>query len=122
MSTSGSPPDSVSDQAPDKALDKAFDKEGFLRDLSAWSPEIAEQIALRESIVLTEAHWQVVEILRNYYQTYHIAPVTRVLIKIVKAALGPEKGNSIYLMQLFTGKAAKISAKIAGLPKPTNCD
>jgi len=99
-----------------------FDAEGFLRDLSQWSPLIAERIAAQDSIVLGDAHWEVIELQRRYYETYKIAPVTRVLIKIVKEALGPDKGNSIYLMKLFTGKPAKISAKIAGLPKPTNCD
>ena len=79
-------------------------------------------IAEQDAIDLNDAHWEIIELQRNYYETYKIAPVTRVLIKIVKEALGPEKGNSIYLMKLFTGKPAKISAKIAGLPKPTNCD
>ena len=99
-----------------------FDKEGFLRDLSAWTPNIAAEIAVKDAVELSDAHWEVINLLRSYYKTYKIAPVTRVLIKIVKDALGSDKGNSIYLMQLFTGKPAKISAKIAGLPKPTNCD
>ena len=101
---------------------KMLDTEGFLRDLTKWSPSVAELIAERDAIDLGDAHWEIIELQRNYYETYKIAPVTRVLIKIVKDALGPEKGNSIYLMKLFTGKPAKISAKIAGLPKPTNCD
>ncbi|MFT6436569.1 MAG: tRNA 2-thiouridine synthesizing protein E [Candidatus Azotimanducaceae bacterium] len=99
-----------------------FDKEGFLRKLSDWSPQVAEEISKQESIVLSAAHWEVINLQRNYYDTYKIAPVTRVLIKLVKESLGADKGNSIYLMTLFTGKPAKISAKIAGLPKPTNCD
>ena len=101
---------------------KMLDAEGFLRDLSKWSPSVAELIAERDAIDLGDAHWEIIELQRNYYETYKITPVTRVLIKIVREALGPEKGNSIYLMKLFTGKPAKISAKIAGLPKPANCD
>ncbi len=31
-------------------LPDAFDKEGFLRDLGQWSPEVAEQIALSEEL------------------------------------------------------------------------
>ena len=105
-----------------RASVKMLDTEGFLRDLSKWSPSVAELIAERDAIDLGDAHWEIIELQRNYYETYKITPVTRVLIKIVREALGPEKGNSIYLMKLFTGKPAKISAKIAGLPKPTNCD
>ena len=32
-----------------------------------------------------------------------------------------DKGNSIYLHKLFPGNPAKLAAKIAGLPRPTNC-
>ncbi|MCZ6459336.1 MAG: TusE/DsrC/DsvC family sulfur relay protein, partial [Gammaproteobacteria bacterium] len=35
--------------------------------------------------------------------------------------LGAEKGTSIYLLKLFPGSPAKLLAKIAGLPRPTNC-
>jgi len=35
---------------------------------------------------------------------------------------GEEKGSSIFLMQLFTGKPRRYIAMISGLPKPTNCD
>lgn len=106
----------------DRLFDELFDKEGFLRNLNDWSPQVATEVAMQESIVLSDAHWEVINLQRNYYETFKIAPVTRVLIKLVKESLGAEKGNSIYLMTLFTGKPAKISAKIAGLPKPTNCD
>ncbi|HEY6610019.1 MAG TPA: TusE/DsrC/DsvC family sulfur relay protein, partial [Pseudomonas sp.] len=32
-----------------------------------------------------------------------------------------EKGNSLHLNKLFHGTPAKLAAKLAGLPKPTNC-
>ncbi|MGH8425826.1 MAG: TusE/DsrC/DsvC family sulfur relay protein, partial [Pseudomonas fluorescens] len=35
--------------------------------------------------------------------------------------LGPLKGNSLHLNRLFKGTPAKLAAKLAGLPKPTNC-
>ena len=43
----------------------AFDKEGFLRDLGEWSPEVAEQIALAEELVLSNSHWEVINLLRE---------------------------------------------------------
>jgi tRNA 2-thiouridine synthesizing protein E len=58
---------------------------------------------------------------RNYYEEYQIAPAVRVLIKAIKKSLGPDKGNSKYLYELFPYGPAKQACKIAGLPKPTGC-
>jgi tRNA 2-thiouridine synthesizing protein E len=99
-----------------------LDKEGFLRDLSDWNPEVAEVLAKNEEITLSGSHWQIINLVRDYYQQYQISPVTRVLVKITRKKLGEDKGNSIYLMKLFSGKPAKLVSKIAGLPKPANCD
>ncbi len=98
------------------------DKEGFLRNLDDWTPEVAVLLAEADNIALTDAHWCIINIARDYYARYQIAPATRVLVKIVREQLGPDKGQSIYLMQLFTGKPAKLVSKISGLPKPANCD
>lgn len=101
--------------------DNAFDSEGFLRQLDDWTPELAEQIAAAEDIQLTRAHWEVITLLRHYYQTYDASPAMRALVKFCRLELGPEKGNSIYLLSLFPGSPAKLGSKIAGLPKPDNC-
>lgn len=100
----------------------AVDKEGFLRDLSDWSEPVAQQLAQQDDIELTSDHWEVIKIVRQYYSDHHISPVTRVLVNIIRKNLGPEKGRSIYLMNLFSAKPAKLVSRIAGLPKPNNCD
>ncbi len=97
------------------------DPEGFLRNLDDWSPEAAEQLAIHEGIQLTEAHWEVLTVLRQFYKTFEMSPAMRPFVKAVAADLGPDKGKSIYLMSLFPGSPAKLASKIAGLPKPTNC-
>lgn len=99
----------------------AFDKEGFLRELSDWDPAVAEQIAAAEGLVLTPAHWEVLELLRRYYQEFDASPAMRPLVKYCALKLGADKGKSIYLMSLFPGSPAKLGSKIAGLPKPDNC-
>ncbi|MCA0901011.1 TusE/DsrC/DsvC family sulfur relay protein [Microbulbifer agarilyticus] len=99
----------------------ALDKEGFLRDLNDWSPEVATALATRENIELTRDHWDVITLLRDFYQEFELSPAMRPLVKYVGQHLGPEKGRSIFLMQLFPPSPAKIGSKIAGLPKPTNC-
>ena len=99
-----------------------LDKEGFLRNLSDWSPAVAADLARADGIELSNEHWEVIEVVRDFYREYHIAPATRVLVKIIADRLGPDKGKSIYLMRLFSGKPAKLVCKIGGLPKPPNCD
>lgn len=99
----------------------AFDKEGFLRKLSDWEPAVAEQVASAEGLLLTPAHWEIVQLLREYYQEFDASPAMRPLVKYCRIKLGPDKGKSIYLMSLFPGSPAKLGSKIAGLPKPDNC-
>lgn len=98
-----------------------FDQEGFLLNLDDWSPAMAEQIAAGENITLTEAHWQIIELAREYHHTFDISPEMRPFVKWVGEKLGPEKGRSIYLLSLFPDSPAKLASKIAGLPKPANC-
>ncbi len=50
---------------------------------------------------LNENHWEVINFLREYYDEYQIAPAVRVLTKAIGKKLGPDKGNSKYLYELF---------------------
>ena len=97
------------------------DEEGYIQDISLWTPELAVLIAKDENIDMSDDHWEVVNFLREYYEEYQIAPAVRVLTKAIKKSLGPDKGNSKYLYELFPYGPAKQACKIAGLPKPTGC-
>lgn len=99
----------------------ALDKDGFLVDLQDWSREVAEALAGREQIALTPDHWDILELLRQFYAEFQLSPATRPLIKYTALKLGAEKGSSPHLNRLFNGTPAKLAAKLAGLPKPTNC-
>src|SRR5690554_2820306 len=94
------------------------DKDGYLLDLHDWDPAVAERIARSESIQLTPAHWEVIDLIRQFYREHDISPAMRPLIKYIKQELGPKKAQSIYLLTLFPHSPAKICAKIAGLPRP----
>ncbi|MBL4681044.1 MAG: TusE/DsrC/DsvC family sulfur relay protein [Pseudomonadales bacterium] len=100
---------------------KNVDSEGFLRRLSDWSEDVAQELANQDGIKLSEEHWEVINVIRAYYAQYKISPITRTLVKVLKRELG-DKVSSVYLMQLFSSKPAKLVSKIAGLPKPSNCD
>ncbi len=98
-----------------------LDKEGFLKNLADWSESVANALAKNENIHLTEAHWEIIYLVREFYQTFQISPSMRALVKRTEQQLGAEKGKSIYLLQLFPVSPAKFVSKIAGLPKPANC-
>ncbi|WP_136254612.1 TusE/DsrC/DsvC family sulfur relay protein [Onishia niordana] len=98
-----------------------LDPEGFLVDMGDWSPAVAEALAAEEGRILTEDHWEVIEVLRDFYSRYEMAPAMRPLVKSVGLALGAEKGKSLHLMRLFPDSPAKVGARLAGLPKPANC-
>lgn len=101
--------------------DIEHDEEGYLTDLSQWTPELALLIAQSEELEMNDERWEVVNFLRNYYEEYQVAPAIRVLTKALSKTMGPEKGNNDYLYQLFPYGPAKQACKIAGLPKPTGC-
>ncbi|MEN0107210.1 MAG: TusE/DsrC/DsvC family sulfur relay protein [Pseudomonas sp.] len=99
----------------------ALDKDGYLADLADWSTAVAEALAAQEELALETEHWEVLHLLRDFYAEFQLSPATRPLIKYTALKLGADKGNSLHLNRLFKGTPAKLAAKLAGLPKPTNC-
>lgn len=97
------------------------DEEGYLVNLADWNEDAAKILAAQDELNLTESHWEVINFLREYYDEYQIAPAVRVLTKAIGKKLGPEKGNSKYLYELFPYGPAKQACRFAGLPKPTGC-
>ena len=104
------------------------DEEGFLVNLKDWTREIAIEMGKADEIDLeneeTELYserWEVLNLLRDYFEEYQITPAVRVLTKAVGKKLGKDKGNSKYLYTLFPYGPGKQGCKFAGLPKPTGC-
>lgn len=99
----------------------AVDKEGYLVTLADWDESVATHLALQEEITLGPAHWEVINLLRVFYNRHQMSPANRALVNLVRRDLGADKGRSVYLMKLFRGSPAKTASKISGLPKPENC-
>jgi len=97
------------------------DEEGYLVNRTDWSEDLAKEMARVDNCELSDAHWEVINFLREYYDEYQIAPAVRVLTKAIGKKLGPDKGNSKYLYELYPYGPAKQACKYAGLPKPTGC-
>jgi len=91
------------------------DEDGFLQDPQIWNEAVAKDFASTESVAdLTEAHWKVINYIRNYYLQFGIAPMIRKLCK--------ETGCPLQRMyDLFPSGPAKGACKVAGLPKPDGC-
>ena len=98
-----------------------LDPDGYLKNLSDWSPVIADKLAEQEGIILEDEHWRVITALQTFYRTFEVSPAMRPLVKYIGLELGKDKGNSIYLMTLFPPSPARVASKIAGLPRPDNC-
>ena len=97
------------------------DEEGYLANRTDWNEDVAKEMARVDNCDLSESHWEVINFLRDYYSEYQIAPAVRVLTKAIGKQLGPDKGNSKYLYELYPYGPAKQACKYAGLPKPTGC-
>ena len=54
-----------------------LDDDGYLVDLEQWNKEVAEILAKEDDLELTEAHWEVINFLRDYYEKYQIAPMIK---------------------------------------------
>ena len=98
-----------------------LDDDGYLVNLEEWTKEAATALAKDDDMELTEAHWEVINFLRDYYEKYQIAPMIKILVKEIGKVMGPEKGNTKYLYELYPAGPAKQACRYAGLPKPTGC-
>lgn len=97
------------------------DDQGYLTDLSDWSQDLAVELAKRDELELTDSHWEVINLIRKFYEDNGTAPAMRTLTKLAKKELGKDKGDSKYLYTLFPYGPGKQAARYAGLPKPTGC-
>jgi tRNA 2-thiouridine synthesizing protein E len=91
----------------------AVNEEGYLLDPSDWTPEVAHAIAADLGISLTDAHFAVLQYLRDRFAEG--TPLT--IRRIGKSGLVSIKE----FYALFPGGPLKVSSKIAGIPKPASC-
>ena len=97
------------------------DEDGFLVDWQVWKEDVAQKMANDDGLELTSEHWEIIKFLREYFMKFQIAPMIKILVKELGKAMGPEKGNTKYLYELFPAGPAKQACRFAGLPKPTGC-
>ncbi len=91
------------------------DEQGFLLE-PVFDDEAVRVIAAAEAIELSDAHWEVVNYLRDQYREHGQTPNFRNMLKGF-SAIRPEV-DSKYLYDLFPVGPAKQGPKVAGLPQP----
>jgi len=94
-------------------IEVEVDEEGYMTNMEQWTPDIAKEIARELGIELTDAHWKVINYLREKAKEGKL-PTLR---KLGKSGVV----NIKELYQLFPNGPLKKAAKIAGLPKPKGC-
>jgi len=98
-----------------------LDGYGFLKNRLQWSKQVAEQMAQQDGLVLTTAHWEIIDFMQAYYEQYNHQPNARLFGQAIKKTLGADKGASLYLLKLFPEGPLKYANKYAGLPIPPFC-
>lgn len=91
---------------------------GGLKNLSLWNEDVANWLAKRENMTLTSAHWEILRLMRTYYENYNISPILKLLKKQIRESLGDPKAEDSYLYNLFPNGVLMQGIRIAGLPVP----
>lgn len=93
----------------------SLDQDGFLRQISSWSRETADELARQNDLgPLTEAHWKIINFVRDYYLAHGEGPP---IVKIGKAT----GLSAVEICSLFPCGVARGAYRLAGLPRPSGC-
>jgi TusE/DsrC/DsvC family sulfur relay protein len=90
------------------------DGDGYLTEMSNWTPEVARAMAEADGVQLDDVKWQQILKAREYYDQYSVVPPIR---KFAKYLGEDQKG----MFKLWMTGPMKPITKYGGLPKPTGC-
>lgn len=91
------------------------------QELRRWDEEQARNIAKEEGVELTEAHFQVIYILRNYYLKNGLAENGRELGDLLDNEFSSQGGRK-YLHRLFPEGPVSQGMRFACLPVPAHSE
>ena len=95
---------------------------GWLNNLDEWSEDLAVEIAKTEKIPeLTEEHWDIINMAREYFQDNGSVAEPRNFSKMMKKKYGKDRSDQKYIYSLFPTGLIKCANKVAGLPRPKGC-
>jgi len=85
-----------------------------------WSESMAQRIATKSGIQLSEAHWEVIRYVRDYYLERGFVRRSRELSSALNVRFR-EQGGKKYLYRLFHGGPVLKACRLGGVPLPENC-
>ncbi|VAW99407.1 DsrC family protein [hydrothermal vent metagenome] len=95
---------------------------GWLLNLDEWSVGLAVEISKTEKIQeMTDEHWDIVNLAREYFTTNGSVAEPRVFSKLLKEKFGKDRSSQKYIYTLFPTGLIKCANKVAGLPRPKGC-
>jgi tRNA 2-thiouridine synthesizing protein E len=93
-----------------------IDDSGFLVDSLAWTPEIAEQMARESGLEeLSPRHWRVLLCCREAAARARHSPDLGTVVRLAGLPI-------LELHRLFRQRPFELMTKLAGLPKPPQCN
>jgi dissimilatory sulfite reductase related protein len=95
-----------------------LDEQGFLIEPDDWNDHVAEELARRAGVTLTEAHWEVIHYMRVYLAENGIAADARFVFRLLDAKTADGKSGRALFFELFPYGYVGQACKIAGMRQP----
>lgn len=95
-----------------------IDHEGYLLEPSDWNKDVAQAIADKECIELTDDVWEVIMFVREHYESYQCIPEHRRLLQALRKKHGKDKATRKYVYNMFPYGYGQQACKIAGMRVP----
>ncbi len=90
------------------------DGDGYLTDMSTWTPEIGRSMAENDGYDLNDIKWDQIMKARDFFEEHAVVPPIR---KFAKYCNKDKKD----MFKLWMTGPMKPITKYGGLPKPTGC-
>ncbi len=96
-----------------------LDVEGYLVDPEDWDTSVANDLAAKEELTLTDEYWSILNFMRNYWMDRKVAPDVRHVVSfMINECNYNKKTAKTHLFKLFPYGYVKQACKIAGMRRP----
>lgn len=96
-----------------------IDNEGYLIEPSEWDRDVAIELAKTENLEISDEHWVVFDLMRDFYNENGVAPDVRLVFKQLGVELDINKKEAKKkLFKLFPYGYVQQACKISGMKRP----